>query len=151
MKAIDLLNDYDSDVEEIDLVHSRVSAIPALRLDRFSKVERLCLRQNEISNIEFPASVASKLLDLDLYDNLISHVEGLDNFTRLTSLDLSFNRIKHISNVNHLSNLTDLYFVQNRIQKIENLEGLTKLQNLELAANRIRVSFKFRDGAKRLA
>ena len=141
--VIDLLDDYDSDVEEIDLVHSRISTIPALRLDRFSRVERLCLRQNEISEIEFPASIASTLLDLDLYDNSISRLKGLDGFSRLTSLDLSFNNIKHISNVNHLLNLTDLYFVQNRIQKIENLEGLTKLRNLELAANRIRVGSKF--------
>ena len=82
------------------------------------------------------------LQDLDLYDNLISHIKGLENFAHLTSLDLSFNKIKHIKNVNHLKQLKDLYFVQNRIQKIEGLEGLEKLRNLELAANRIRVRLR---------
>jgi Leucine-rich repeat (LRR) protein len=77
--------------------------------------------------------------ELDLYDNLISHVRGLDGFVRLASLDLSFNRIKRIGHVDHLKELTDLYFVQNKIQTIQGLHGLTKLRNLELAGNRIRV------------
>lgn len=103
--------------------------------------QRLCLRQNQITRIEFPASVAASLTELDLYDNLISHIKGLDEFRNLTSLDLSFNKIKHIKNVAHLVKLTDLYFVQNKISKIEGLEGLSALRNLELGANRIRVRF----------
>ncbi|KAL8999329.1 MAG: hypothetical protein Q9188_005907 [Gyalolechia gomerana] len=134
----DLLEDLEEDADEIDLVHCRISSIPALRLERFPKVEKLCLRQNQISHIAFPENIGSTLQDLDLYDNLISHVRGLDSLVHLTSLDLSFNKIKHIRNVDHLKELKDIYFVQNRIQKIENLEGLQRLRNLELAANRIR-------------
>lgn len=102
-------------------------------------VQRLCLRQNQITRIDFPANIAETLTELDLYDNLISHVKGLDDFHNLTSLDLSFNKIKHIKNVAHLKKLTDIYFVQNKISRIEGLEGLDKLRNLELGANRIRV------------
>ncbi|GIK02361.1 hypothetical protein Aspvir_006410 [Aspergillus viridinutans] len=134
----DLLEDEDLETQEIDLVHCRVTSIPALRLERFPKLQRICLRQNQISRIDFPSEIAPTLFELDLYDNLISHVKGLDEFRDLTSLDLSFNKIKHIKNISHLVNLTDLYFVQNRISKIEGLEGLTKLRNLELGANRIR-------------
>ena len=134
----DLLDDYPLDTEDIDLVHCRISSIPALHLERYTKVQRLCLRQNAISSIEFPESLGPELLELDLYDNLISHIKGLDALTNLTSLDLSFNKIKHIKNVSHLSHLKELYFVQNRISKIENLSGLTALTSIELAANRIR-------------
>lgn len=134
----DLLEDLEEDADEIDLVHCRISSIPALRLERFPKVEKLCLRQNQISHIAFPEEIGSTLQDLDLYDNLISHLRGLDHLVHLISLDLSFNKIKHIKNVDHLKELKDIYFVQNRIQKIENLEGLERLRNLELAANRIR-------------
>ncbi|RHZ57847.1 hypothetical protein CDV55_103759 [Aspergillus turcosus] len=134
----DLLEDEDPETQEIDLVHCRITSIPALRLERFPKLERICLRQNQITRIDFPSEIAPTLRELDLYDNLISHVKGLDEFRDLTSLDLSFNKIKHIKNISHLVNLTDLYFVQNRISKIEALEGLTKLRNLELGANRIR-------------
>ncbi|KAJ6129920.1 protein phosphatase PP1 regulatory subunit Sds22 [Penicillium capsulatum] len=101
-------------------------------------LQRLFLRQNQISRIEFPSNVAATLKELDLYDNLISHVKGFDEFHDLTSLDLSFNKIKHIKNVSHLVHLTELFFVQNKISRIEGLEGLTKLRSLELGANRIR-------------
>ncbi|KAL8834343.1 MAG: hypothetical protein Q9170_003798 [Blastenia crenularia] len=133
-----LLEDLEEDTDDIDLVHCRISSIPALRLERFPKVEKLCLRQNQISHIEFPENIGSTLQDLDLYDNLICRVRGLDHLVHLISLDLSFNKIKHIRNVDHLKELKDIYFVQNRIQKIENLDSLGKLRNLELAANRIR-------------
>jgi protein phosphatase 1 regulatory subunit 7 len=135
----DLLDDYEEDTDEIDLVHRGISSIPALRLERFKKVIKLCLRQNQISDIDFPDTLHDNLEELDLYDNRISHMRGLDGFVHLTSLDVSFNKIKHIKNVNHMKDLTDIYFVQNRISKIEGLTGLSKLRNLELAANRIRV------------
>ena len=147
--------------KDIDLVHCRIRSIEALRLERFSHVEvryapkisgrqrrsltkppllqKLCLRQNNIQDIDHISSLRETLQDLDLYDNLISQIEGLDELVNLTSLDLSFNKIKRIKNVSHLTLLTDLYFVQNKISRIEGLEGLQKIKNLELAANRIRV------------
>ena len=134
----DLLDEYPEDTEDIDLVHCRVSSIPALRLERFKQVERICLRQNAISSIEFPTTFGDTLLEIDLYDNLISHIKGFEEMKKLTSLDLSFNKIKHIKNINHLHTLKELYFVQNRISKIENLDGLSNLTMIELAANRIR-------------
>ncbi len=134
----DLLEDEPDDVEEIDAIHSRIATITSLHLERFKQLRRLCLRQNVITEIEGLSFLAESLEDLDLYDNLLKHIRGLEDLTNLTSLDLSFNKIKHIKNVNHLKKLTDLYFVQNKISTIENLDGLTKLRNLELAANRIR-------------
>lgn len=134
----DLLDDYPLDSEDIDLVHCRISSLSALKLERFIKLQRLCLRQNAISSISLPESLGETLQELDLYDNLISHIKGLEDLKALTSLDLSFNKIKHIKNVNHLRNLTELFFVQNRISKIENLDGLENVTMIELAANRLR-------------
>ncbi|KAK3355106.1 protein phosphatases PP1 regulatory subunit sds22 [Neurospora tetraspora] len=127
------------DTDEIICTHSRIQSISALRLERFKQVARICLRQNLIQDIEGLTGVAETLQDLDLYDNLISHIgRGLTDLTNLTSLDLSFNKIKHIKHINHLTNLTDLFFVSNKISRIEGLEGLDKLRNLELGSNRIR-------------
>ncbi|RAH79570.1 NIF-domain-containing protein [Aspergillus japonicus CBS 114.51] len=127
--------DYsDSDAPPVE----EIQADEDLLEDEDVDTERICLRQNQISRIDFPTPVAKSLTELDLYDNLISHIKGLDEFENLTSLDLSFNKIKHIKNIAHLVKLTDLYFVQNKISKIEALEGLTVLRNLELGANRIR-------------
>lgn len=134
----DLLDDYPLDSEDVDLVHCRISSISALKLERFSQLKRLCLRQNAITSISLPENFGDSLEELDLYDNLISHVKGLDELKNLTSLDLSFNKIKHIKNLNHLNKLTQAFFVQNRISRIENLDGLENLTLIELGANRIR-------------
>ncbi|OGE51773.1 hypothetical protein PENARI_c012G05607 [Penicillium arizonense] len=163
----DLLADEDPNSEDIDLVHCKIQSIPALKLERFPKLQvthpyrprdfvpdsemnlwryprpahdgrRLCMRQNQITRIEFPSNVAASLTELDLYDNLISHLKGLDEFHDLTSLDLSFNKIKHIKNISHLKKLTEIFFVQNKIARIEGLEGLTRITNLELGGNKIR-------------
>merc|ERR1711939_698971 len=125
----DLLDDYPLDSEDIDLIHCRISSIPALKLERFTKVKRICLRQNAITSISLPEHLGETLEELDLYDNLISHIKGMEALKNLTSLDLS---------VKHLHKLTHLFFVQNRISKIENLEGLENLTMIELGANRIR-------------
>lgn len=134
----DLLDDEDPETEDIDLVHCRIADTELLRLERFSKLKRLCLRQNAIETIALPESMGELLEELDLYDNLISTIRGLDTLTNLRTLDLSFNKIKHIKNLSNLNSLTELYFVQNRISKIENLESLPNLTMIELAANRIR-------------
>ncbi|KAF2107118.1 hypothetical protein BDV96DRAFT_589723 [Lophiotrema nucula] len=134
----DLLDDVGEDEDEIDLVHMRVADMGSLRLERFGKLQRLCLRQNQITSVELPESLAPTLTEIDLYDNLISHIKGFDAFTELVSLDLSFNKIKHIKRLNHLMKLKDLYFVQNKISTIEGLDGLSNLRQLELGANRVR-------------
>ncbi|KAI0169153.1 protein phosphatases PP1 regulatory subunit sds22 [Hypoxylon sp. FL1284] len=134
----DLLDDEDIDTDEISLTHSRVASIPALRLERFKQVVRLCLRQNHVQHIEGLSSLGSTLEELDLYDNLIAHIRGLDDLTKLSTLDLSFNKIKHIKHIDHLTELTDLFFVSNKITTIDGLSTLTKLRQLELGSNRIR-------------
>ncbi|KAK0376468.1 protein phosphatase 1 regulatory subunit SDS22 [Colletotrichum limetticola] len=135
----DLLDGEDPETDELIVSHARVSSIPALRLERFQKVVRLCLRQNSIQSIDGLAALAPTLEDLDFYDNLISHIRGFDDLVNLTSLDLSFNKIKHIKRVNHLTKLKELFLVANKISTIENLEGLDDLTSLELGSNRIRV------------
>ncbi|KAG9531594.1 L domain-like protein, partial [Aureobasidium melanogenum] len=124
----------DEDAPPVD----QIEADEDLLEDEDPETEKLCLRQNSISSIELPESLATTLQDLELYDNLISHIKGLDSFTELRSLDLSYNKIKHIKRVDHLKKLDHLYFVQNKISRIEGLDGLSNLTYLELGANRIR-------------
>ncbi|KAK3329318.1 hypothetical protein B0H66DRAFT_610120 [Apodospora peruviana] len=134
-----ILDGEPLDTDEIICTHSRIQSIAALRLERFQQVTRICLRQNSIQEIDGLSAVAATLTDLELYDNLISHVgHGLDDLVNLTSLDLGFNKIKHIKHVSHLKNLTELYFLANKIGKIDGLDGLDKLRSLELGSNRIR-------------
>ncbi|KAI1864147.1 uncharacterized protein JN550_009167 [Neoarthrinium moseri] len=133
-----LLNDEDPETEDLALIQSRIGNIPALRLERFRHAARLCLRQNLIQHMDGLSSLGPTLQELDLYDNLIAHIRGLEDLTNLTTLDLSFNKIKHIKHIDHLTKLTDLFFVANKISKIEGLETLVNLRQIELGSNRIR-------------
>ncbi|KAI9207357.1 uncharacterized protein BJ171DRAFT_494394 [Polychytrium aggregatum] len=132
------LDDIADDITDLDLSHERLVTFVGLGLERFKLLERLSVRQNLIFKIECLEGLGLK--ELDLYDNRIVDVDGLEHLKEtLVSLDLSFNKIRHIHGVNKLTALTDLYFVANKISKIENLVGLSNVTNLELGANRIRV------------
>ena len=78
-----------------------------------------------------------KLRSLDLMDNNIKKIEGLDTL-KLEKLDLSFNKIGKIENLDKLSNLKELYLGYNHIENIEELDRLTKLERLILSSNKIR-------------
>ncbi|ODA81515.1 hypothetical protein RJ55_00014 [Drechmeria coniospora] len=145
----DLLDSEDSGTEEIMCSHSRIKSMSSLRLARFKNAARICLRQNNIQEIEGLEPLAATLKDVDLYDNLISQMRGLDKLTNLTSLDLSFNKIKHIRNISHMTNLKELYLVANKIGRIEGLGSLASLTSLELGSNRIRELSNL-DGLNRL-
>lgn len=139
----DLLNDEDPDTDEIFATHSRIHSIDALRLERFKKVQRLCLRQNSIQSLHSDGlkAVAETLQELDLYDNLVAHMRGVEHLPNLTSLDLSFNKIKHIKHLQPLTKLVDLYLVANKVSSLDGLEDLpaaATLRMLELGSNRIR-------------
>ncbi|KAK9461121.1 uncharacterized protein V1516DRAFT_675066 [Lipomyces oligophaga] len=140
----DLLEDLPGDVDSIELIQMRIKSIPALKLDRFEKLDSLCLRENLVEDIEGLESVGPGLVELDLYDNRINKIESLGPeegehmWAKLENLDFSFNKIRKIRHISHLKALKNLYFVQNKISVIENLVDLDRLDNLELGGNRIR-------------
>ncbi|CAK7235447.1 protein phosphatase regulatory subunit Sds22 [Sporothrix curviconia] len=140
----DLLNEEDPDTDEIFATHSRIHSLDALRLERFKRVQKICLRQNSIQSLSSGLdAVADTLQELDLYDNLVSHMRGVEKLPNLTSLDLSFNKIKHIKHLAPLTKLVDLYLVANKIGSLDGLDeaaaaaGKT-LRMIELGSNRIR-------------
>lgn len=140
----ELLTHYPDTEEVLDLGHLRLTTTKRLGLQRFAPhLKRLCLRQNLLTKIRSKdIGILTKLEDLDLYDNSIEKVSGLDELTKLESLDLSFNNIHHISNVSHLGNCKEIFFVQNKISRVrpDDLKGpiADSLQSLELGGNRLR-------------
>ncbi|KAF8571321.1 hypothetical protein P879_01600 [Paragonimus westermani] len=68
------------------------------------------------------------LVKLQLDNNIIEQIEGLDHLVQLKWLDLSFNNIEEIGGLNSLINLEDLSLYNNRISKLENMDKLKKLQ-----------------------
>jgi protein phosphatase 1 regulatory subunit 7 len=73
-------------LQNIQLLHAKVSSVPALRLPRFAKtLKTLCLRQNAITELD-PAefSPLTELEDLDIYDNQVRDLgTALEGMPRL--------------------------------------------------------------------
>lgn len=138
----ELTADIPLDTTYIDLIHLKIGSLENLRLERFTQLESINLRDNLIVRLNalkhIDPQCKLRIKELDFYDNRIKHISShVNEFTNLEILDLSFNNIKHIKHVENLTRLENLYFVQNKISKIENLDRMTLLQNLELGGNRV--------------
>jgi Leucine-rich repeat (LRR) protein len=80
-----------------------------------------------------------ELDELDLRDNRISKIQGLETLTKVVDLDLSYNAIRKIENLQGQTLVKKLYLSANKISQITNLSSMPDLTMLELGANRIRL------------
>ena len=78
-----------------------------------------------------------KLCKLQLDNNIITKVSGLDTLVNLTWLDLSFNLIENIEGLDKLTKLEDLTFYKNKITEVQGLDNLHCLNVLSLGKNKI--------------
>jgi Leucine-rich repeat (LRR) protein len=78
-----------------------------------------------------------KLCKLQLDNNIITKVSGLDTLVNLTWLDLSFNLIEKIEGLDKLTKLEDLTFYKNKITEVQGLDNLHCLNVLSLGKNKI--------------
>ena len=69
-------------LQEVDLTHGRLKAIPDV-IVTLKKVKVLTLRQNLIPDMA-PLSGLRTLQELDLYDNELTAITGLDDLNELT-------------------------------------------------------------------
>lgn len=123
-------------LEELFLYSRDTGNIDISVLSGLMNLKKVCLSQNNISNIS-ALSGLTNLDNLDLSENNISDIEALSELTKLTWLKLSDNEIKDISVLAGLTNLTELYLSGNEISDITALAGLTNLTHLDLYGNPI--------------
>ncbi|CAI2362081.1 unnamed protein product [Moneuplotes crassus] len=103
------------------------------------KLELLDYSLNKITKIENlnPPDQTSKLKFLNLSQNQISSITGLNKLSNLVVLDLSMNFIEKIENLEGLDSLEQLILFGNRIRVLENLDGLGNLKVLKINNNRL--------------
>ena len=77
------------------------------------------------------------LTKLQLDNNIITKIQGLETLTKLKWLDLSFNMIEKIEGLENLRLLEDLSLFSNRIVVVEGLDTLENLNVLSLGSNLI--------------
>ncbi|KAH9503991.1 Dynein regulatory complex subunit 3 [Bulinus truncatus] len=78
------------------------------------------------------------LTRLQLDNNIIEKIEGLDALVNLEWLDLSFNNIEVIEGLENLTKLQDLTLYNNHISKIENLDAQKNLHVFSIGNNEIK-------------
>jgi len=85
----------------------------------------------------YQLSSNKEIIGLNLSNNQISEIKGLEQLTQLQKLELSRNRITEIRNLEQLMLLQELELSTNQIAEIKGLENLTQLNKLRLSYNRI--------------
>lgn len=145
---------------EIEIANIRLFTLDELDLDQLTECKSLSLRKNLIHELSpFPAHLAARLLELDLFDNKVRKLRDFFDsamvpdpqtntlvkqstphaFGSLAKLDLSYNQLRKIAGLESLgSTLKVLYLVENKIKVIEGLDTFVNLEVLELGGNRIR-------------
>lgn len=78
-----------------------------------------------------------KLVKLQLDNNIIMEIKGLDTLVNLEWLDLSFNAIRTIENLGKCTKIADLSLYSNHIKKLSGLENLKNLNVLSLGKNKL--------------
>ncbi|XP_076061626.1 dynein regulatory complex subunit 3-like [Oratosquilla oratoria] len=100
------------------------------------KIKTLSLHFRGIGTLDFVWMFRS-LTKLELSNNNLSTLRGIEKLTRLRWLDLSFNKIKKLSSLTELVNLEVLSLHSNQLERLERgaLAPLLRLQVLSLAHN----------------
>lgn len=133
-KLIDIFDfDPPQNLEYADYSCNNIKFIENINKNKFLKV--LILNHNKISKIE-NLSDNCYLENLDLSYNEIEIIENLDNL-RIQRLNLMNNRIRSISGLENLDCLIELNLSKNFISRLKGLQGLSTLRYLYLSSNNI--------------
>ncbi len=87
---------------------------------------------NQIENLEH---LYDKIQELNLSNNIVKDLDGIENFTNLRTLNMNNNKIRSIKNIEKLKELRSVSFRNNNISEIEEIKELTKLEHLDLSGN----------------
>jgi hypothetical protein len=99
-------------------------------------MKALDLSNNNISEIS-GLDHMENLFKLNLSGNNITDIKGLENLKNLRFLDLSNNLIQEIKGLDSQKSLMTLYLNGNKIEELKGLEHLRNLNALYLAGNNI--------------
>ncbi|XP_067137299.1 leucine-rich repeat-containing protein 49-like isoform X3 [Centruroides vittatus] len=126
--------EHNADPEKLILDRCGLLSCPVLEGE--DQLRLLNYQHNQIRQIE-NISTFSYLVFLDLSDNCLEKINGLDGLINLRVLMLSRNRIKTIEGLTSLIHLDVLDLSGNEICEICNLKHLQELHVLNLSSNLI--------------
>ncbi|KAK9872354.1 hypothetical protein WA026_017812 [Henosepilachna vigintioctopunctata] len=128
----------EKDIDRISLDRRGLTHIPIIEGE--ARLRLLSLQHNLISNLDHLKSQSfSYLVFLDLYDNQLEKICGLESVENLRVLLMGKNRLKKIDGFHCLKQIEVLDLHGNKITHVGGLTSLNKLKVLNLAGNQIRI------------
>ncbi|CAG5119859.1 unnamed protein product [Candidula unifasciata] len=134
---------YFTQLTQLSITGSLISAIPDDGLDKLaSKLERLMLNNNKLTEVPKTLSNMSALRLLTLDYNQIVNITWLPKFSMITFLSLSSNNIADGNMVSnalkpYAGSLTDVHFNDNKLTYIPDFGLLTGVTEFNLTSNEI--------------
>ena len=110
---------------ELSITQTQIKAIPSLHS---LPLRILVLSENQLQR--FDASGLSELIELDLCENQLTTLQGLDDLSIIQKIDLSGNRLNSLPSMRTLSKLRSLNIAYNPIQQLPDLRGLSSLEEV---------------------
>lgn len=103
------------------------------------QLEKLIRDKVGIHDRDLHYSDLKDITSLDLSNQGIGDITGIDNCPNLKSLDLSYNQIKNVMPLLKMYSLEDLNLSHNKIEDISYLSNLRSLKQLNLSDNNISI------------
>jgi len=131
---INYLNNNQKYLEEIALDTVKYND----RIIGLMQEQILNLRDQNIENINQIEDLENRyktIQELDLSNNNIKDLDGIENFTNLRTLNMNNNKIRDIKTLEKLKELRSVSFRNNNISEIQEIKELTKLEHLDLSGN----------------
>lgn len=129
--------DFEASATEIR--YTGTSGLKVTSLDGLPKrLTHLTLRSCLVADIAAIAANGATLVHLELYDNQVKSLRGVEACPHLLVLDMSYNVIRSTAPVAVCSKLRELYVAANKLRTVEGLAALDELTKIDLGANRIR-------------
>jgi len=127
---------YFPNLSHIEIRNHRLQQ-PLEWLSQLTQLTSLDLSNNELSSLS-GLEYLSNLSSLSLSDNKLSSLEGLGQLSNLSSLSLRNNQLSSLEGLGQLSNLSSLYLDNNEFTHLpDELFNLAKLERLDVDDNPI--------------
>ena len=152
-RVIGVFEAADVAAGDVEIRYCGTSGLKVTVLDGIGahkRLEALVLRSNLVSDCTPIKAHGHTLVHLELYDNRVRSLRGVEACPNLEVLDMSYNGIRDMRPVAVCTKLRELYLAANKLRTIEGTAKLERVAMVDLGANRIRVMEQLPPNARKV-
>ncbi|MFX0002190.1 MAG: leucine-rich repeat domain-containing protein [Candidatus Hodarchaeota archaeon] len=140
LKAIDKIPNSIRQIF-VEIIYSKYRSVRSFPILKFLNKAQINFNNLELKIISYNEKLIGLISNskVNLKNKMIENIEDIkglnENSKNIIELDLSNNRIREIRGLDNLDNLKKIYLKNNYIEKIEGLNGLNNLELIDLSGN----------------